>query len=582
MGLLKHGRHYKKPALWKRILKWTALSILTIILTLGLAVGVFVYRTLGKMTANSEVIAEVKQNLDIPEPDKPENILVMGTDEDPDGASRRSDSMMLVRVSPQGEFLSVLSIPRDLIVNIPGVGPDKINAAYAIGGLDLARQTVKDLTGENIHHVVLMDFTGFSQAVDSLGGVYVDVDKLYFNDNSTAAWGEAYDPIDIDPGYQKLNGPDALAFVRYRHTDSDFMRIKRQQLFLRDAKSQSMKWGNITRIPELVDIFASNTKTSFEDRGDILSLAKFMLDLDKGRIHQDQIPIIESGGSVLLDKEKLPEVISAFESPSFEKPQPPVPGAPPPPPVPSDQTKKLTVEVRNGSDISGAANLVTNLMVGKGMAHTQVGVDELESFADNQIYFQGNNQAAADELATLMRPCQVAPLPADVTTKAQIVIIVGDNFAGELTEKAPEVKQNLQFESDPQTGLSDWEDAASQVPFTVKKPGSLPSTFDYVDFRAYEIGTDDGPRPALKVVAEDEGGNSWGIMETTFTDAPLLEAPSVEREISGRNYRFYYSDDQLRYIAWQDGDVVYWITNSLQGSLSEVTMIQLAVSFKQV
>ena len=82
--------------------------------------------------------------------------------------------------------------------------------------------------------------------------------------------GQTYEPIDIYPGYQKLNGKDALAYVRFRHTDSDFVRIARQQLFINDAKTQSMKWGNLTKIPELADVFASNT-TSDIGRSDVLS-----------------------------------------------------------------------------------------------------------------------------------------------------------------------------------------------------------------------------------------------------------------------------------------------------------------------
>ena len=67
-----------------------------------------------------------------------------------------------------------------------------------------------------------------------------------------------------------------------------------------------------------------------------------------------------------------------------------------------------------------------------------------------------------------------------------------------------------------------------------------------------------------------------------WSNAPLLEKPTLEREINGKNYRFYYANDKLRYLAWQDGDVVCWISNSLQSSLAEDTMVQLAISFKPV
>jgi hypothetical protein len=162
------------------------------------------------------------------------------------------------------------------------------------------------------------------------------------------------------------------------------------------------------------------------------------------------------------------------------------------------------------------------------------------------------------------------------------LIAVGSSFEGRLTEKQPEIKTSLHFENDSETGRRSWQAAALQLPFPVEKPTSFPSEFDYVDFHNYEVDTGDGPKPALKVVAENENGNSWGIMETTFVNAPLLENPTLEREISGKKYRFYYAGDKLRYLAWQDGEVVCWISNSLQSSLSEDTMIQLATSFKPV
>src|SRR5659263_359710 len=111
MGLIpKRGMHYRKPALWKRILKWTILSLLVIILSVGIAGFIFVYHTLGKIGIDTEVVYEARQQLDVPLPDEPENILVMGADSDPDGSSKRSDTIMLVRVNPEGECMSSLYI----------------------------------------------------------------------------------------------------------------------------------------------------------------------------------------------------------------------------------------------------------------------------------------------------------------------------------------------------------------------------------------------------------------------------------------------------------------------------------------
>ena len=137
-----------------------------------------------------------------------------------------------------------MSIPRDLKVKIPGAGTGKINSAYEIGGPRKTVATIKrlfeDATGEDfpINNVISVNFGGFRRAVNYVGGVYVDVDRRYYNDNTTAAPGEAYAAIDVQPGYQKLKGQDALDYVRYRHGDNDFFRATRQQDFLRQISHQ--------------------------------------------------------------------------------------------------------------------------------------------------------------------------------------------------------------------------------------------------------------------------------------------------------------------------------------------------------
>ena len=102
------------------------------------------------------------------------------------------------------------------------------------------KRLFKDATGESfpINHVMAVSFGGFRRAVNYIDGVYVDIDRRYYNDNSTAAAGEAYATIDVQPGYQKLKGQDALDYVRYRHGDNDFFRASRQQDFLRQISHQ--------------------------------------------------------------------------------------------------------------------------------------------------------------------------------------------------------------------------------------------------------------------------------------------------------------------------------------------------------
>ena len=136
---------------------------------------------------------------------------------------------------PRCNAIAVFSIPRDLKVEIPGYGTEKFNDAYTYGGPKLTLQTVKQLTGPPINHVVNVDFLGFARAVDAIGCVYVDVDRRYFHSNDGVPPSEHYAEINIQPGYQALCGFNALEYVRYRHTDNDIVRAARQQDFLRRA-----------------------------------------------------------------------------------------------------------------------------------------------------------------------------------------------------------------------------------------------------------------------------------------------------------------------------------------------------------
>ncbi len=150
-------------------------------------------------------------------------------------APARSDTLMLVRIDPRTHLISLLSLPRDLWVDIPGHGQDKINAAYSDGGPKLALETVKQVTGLHVNYLIGVNFHSFVSLVNDLGGVYVPVDQAYIHteaENNALPVSERWSAIDIQPGYQLLNGSNALAFSRFRHTDSDFYRTARQQAFL--------------------------------------------------------------------------------------------------------------------------------------------------------------------------------------------------------------------------------------------------------------------------------------------------------------------------------------------------------------
>ena len=183
------------------------------------------------------------------------------------GLKPRSDTIILVRIDP-GKGVALLSLPRDLKVEIPGHGTDKLNVAYTLGGPKLSIKTVKKLTGLAINHYVDVSFHGFAEGVNALGCVYVDIDRRYFNNNAGLGFGQNYAIINVKPGYQKMCGQRALEYVRYRHTDNDIVRGARQQDFLRQVRSQVSASKLLDNASKMIDIFADNTRSDIQSSGD--------------------------------------------------------------------------------------------------------------------------------------------------------------------------------------------------------------------------------------------------------------------------------------------------------------------------
>ncbi|MFP4439137.1 MAG: LCP family protein [Chloroflexaceae bacterium] len=165
------------------------------------------------------------------------NVLLMGVDQRPtETYPGRTDAIMIVHIDPQTQRVALLSLPRDLIVTIPGYGSARINAASVYGaqaggtggGIQLMRETVSQLLGIPIHYVVRVDFNGFIGAVDAIGGVTIDVEQeLYDPSYPTMDYG--YREVHFLPGPQDMDGETALIYSRIRHMDSDFERMRRQQ-----------------------------------------------------------------------------------------------------------------------------------------------------------------------------------------------------------------------------------------------------------------------------------------------------------------------------------------------------------------
>jgi polyisoprenyl-teichoic acid--peptidoglycan teichoic acid transferase len=220
---------------------------------------------------------------------KSQTIMIAGSDirhgDKKLGLKARSDTIILVRIDP-GKGVALMSLPRDLKVEIPGHGADKLNVAYTLGGPKLSIKTVKHLTGLAINHYVDVSFHGFAEGVNALGCVYVDIDRRYFNDNSGLGYGANYAVINVKPGYQKMCGQKALEYVRYRHTDNDIVRGARQQDFLRQVRSQVDAKKLFGKTGKLIDIFADNTRSDIQSSSALRRLLKIMLGVQSKPIKQ--------------------------------------------------------------------------------------------------------------------------------------------------------------------------------------------------------------------------------------------------------------------------------------------------------
>lgn len=193
---------------------------------------------------------------------EPVNILLLGSDRRPgEGWQSRSDAIMIVRLEPARQRIALLSFPRDLIVNIPGVGYYRINSSTVYGemypelggGLELARRTMSELIGLPIHHVIRADFGAFVSTVDAIGGVEIDVEQeLYDPAYPTIDYG--YMVAHFLPGRQTMDGSMALIYSRLRHADSDYARSRRQQQVIQAIMQRVLDENMLGQVQMLTDL----------------------------------------------------------------------------------------------------------------------------------------------------------------------------------------------------------------------------------------------------------------------------------------------------------------------------------------
>jgi LCP family protein required for cell wall assembly len=460
----------------------------------------------------------------VPSPGDPQTILVIGSDHRARTSwnSANTDTMMLIRLDPSSSTINVLSIPRDLKVNIPGNGTAKLNSAYSIGGPNLLIKTIQQnvFPDLKVNHIVDVNFGGFEALVNAIGCVYTDVDHRYYNNTAVTD----YSSIDLWPGYQKLCGVQALSFVRFRHTDSDIVRNARQQDFVRWAKQQYSQDQLITNRNKLVKIFGEHAQTDqdLHTTDGLINLFNLVAFMDGHTIKQIPFPAILEpcgGGAPAAGTNNGAPNNGATQSACYVTADPSAEQA--------AFTKLMTPTVSQPAPPSSPAS-----HAGSGRSPSSRGpADLIGDVAD------GKAQAAA--LRAVGMPVYYPRL-----------IAPGSSYCSD------------------QAGNCYVEYGAGH--------GFYP--------RAYEIHDRAGRAyPAYRMTLELNPllGEYYGIQGMTWQTPPILNSPSFTRMVNGKLLLVYANGGKVSVVAWRTPTGVYWVSNTLTDTLSSRQMIGIAASLTQ-
>lgn len=297
--------------LWRRILAGTCYFLLC-------GVAVLFGTAMGYVGQSSVMTAVTMQTIKRTTPQEifsqkdSINLLLLGCDEDLSYGGKkvlkqnaRSDMMLLAHLDFKANRITGVSIPRDLLLDMPGYRTMKINAYHTIGGPQLSQQAVEFLTGVSIDRVLVLNYKAFQEMVNLVGGVDVFVQKhLKYTDKAGGLF------INIKPGRQHLNGYNAMCFVRYRHGDSDFLRQDRQKEFLMAFKDSLMtKPGLLPKVVEKSRTVLGDSLTPDE----LAAIALFARKVGNENVKMGQIPVIEGDRyDLFVDRSGTQDILRKF------------------------------------------------------------------------------------------------------------------------------------------------------------------------------------------------------------------------------------------------------------------------------
>jgi LCP family protein required for cell wall assembly len=355
----------------------------------------------------------------------PEEQVAFGTTDDIGG--ERSDTIILMHVDPRREKAVVIHFPRDLRVEIPDHGTQKINAAYTLGGPNLAVRTVREFTGLPIHNYIEVNLAAFQDLIDAVGGVRICVDRPMFDELAG---------LELPKGCHMLDGPEALAFARARHIEGDlvpdFSRIARQQQLMRALMNRVLSVGSLLS-SDVIGQAVQQVKTDERLSGaDLIVLGSKLRELSEE----------DPSGARTLDFRVVPGVPQTLDEVSYVVPD-------------SDQTERLFRALRNGTSLGNLGVSLASTLPSPGVIRAKVLADGSSSDAGEAeallrragfIVLQGGSAPAGNEESEIMfKPgagdrAEVLggyfpALPrseasASILGNAEVVLVVGDDFSG--------------------------------------------------------------------------------------------------------------------------------------------------------
>ena len=594
-----------------RFFAWLAITLLVLVCGLVGGFYLWIHESAAALRPHTAEAKAAQARLD--DPKGAAIAMVIGYDHragDGDAPSR-SDTMMLIRADPVTKTISLLSFPRDLVVPIYCAGKNggaavpygsgRINSAYATCGLSGSLETVRHLTGLPVNYLISVNFLGFIGVVNKLGGVWVDIDRRYYNRNTGSA-ATNYANIDLQPGYQHLTGKQALDFVRFRHTDSDLFRLARQQSFVSAMRQQVSHSLGATSIPGVVNEITHHQYVEVARGGrelnlsDIYKYATFAWGLPHGHVFQVKIKNVTGYNELSASQSSIDEAVQQFMNPDVEasttatevalgrKIRPRKRVIPP---------KQVTLSVLNGNGRAGSASNASYLLGQKDYT-TVLPSSGQPANAPNWNYFHSkvyydpsrpkDGKVAAAQVARLVGSADVEPMPKNIarfSNNALLTVIVGstfhDHLAPVVTPQTP-TRQPANVRRDPAATRSTLFGVRKRLPFTLQYPtflersSSLDNGYGETPLRIYPL---DG-KPALRLTFRTGSNEYWGIQETLWGDAPALADKSLTQRVNRRQFDLYYSGSNLHMVVLRDHGATYWVVNTLLNSLSNETMLAIA------